>query len=602
MRKVIVFGVDGLSMPLLKRYAAQGALPNIARMLQQGAATELLPFISAWGDVNWVAFMAGQGLGTAWRGQALPADNHQTGNLLDQMTRQGLKAALVHFPETVVADAGHFSFAPYWGRSAPWAAEHFKPMGHTTRYQARTGDKHIKQQKLGWPPNGTLAYHDKGAWQPLEKGADGGYALTLQGQRGNTLTLPLGEQEGKPVIWIGDQAVALAEGEWSPWCSLRALNVSGSVRFYLGCYRPERDEVEILQAQVTDPDQLCGASEQARALLAHAGPFFSKWVVKASPQEDYPQATYQEGDEQSLWLADTALTLTQQQGYALWATVHRLVDESHHNCLGQCDPASPFFDPAQAARYDAVMRDCYQILDKTMGKLMAQMDDETVLMLASDHGAVPNAYMCDIYRYLAKHQLVVLDEQLKPDMARSQVYLKDERGGLEIFVNLAGREATGIVSPADYDAVCAKTLHALGSWHVLEQGQLRNAVSLALLKDDAAGIGFWGPCAGDIVFAYNAGFVWGVSRGGEDICPVEVPGANHGPQKPTAATAMSSNYGALVMMGAGVRAGYYHDRATLGPYTMVDPAATIAHLLGLPLATLDGRVMHSLLADGHTHP
>ncbi|MGL9773018.1 MAG: alkaline phosphatase family protein [Sodalis sp. (in: enterobacteria)] len=149
---------------------------------------------------------------------------------------------------------------------------------------------------------------------------------------------------------------------------------------------------------------------------------------------------------------------------------------------GQREPASPFYDPAQAARYDAVMRDCYQILDKTMGKLMAQMDDKTVLMLASDHGAVPNAYVCDIYRYLARYDLVVLDEHQKPDMTQSQVYLKDERGGLEIYVNLAGREATGIVPQSDYDAVCAKTLHALGSWHVLEEGELRNAVSLALLN------------------------------------------------------------------------------------------------------------------------
>ncbi|MGL9773019.1 MAG: hypothetical protein ACR5LG_01270 [Sodalis sp. (in: enterobacteria)] len=159
-------------------------------------------------------------------------------------------------------------------------------MGHTTRYQVCTGDKRVKQQKLGWPPNGTLAYHDKGAWQPLGKSADGRYVLALQSNKSDTLTLTLGEQEGKPALRIGEQTVALTEGEWSPWCSLRTLNVSGSVRFYLGCYRPLDDKIEILQSQVTNPDVLCGQSEQARALLDQAGPFFSKWVVKASPQED----------------------------------------------------------------------------------------------------------------------------------------------------------------------------------------------------------------------------------------------------------------------------------------------------------------------------
>lgn len=71
-KKVIVFGVDGLMMPLIKKFAAEGKLPHISRMLEQGAATELLPYISAWGDVNWAAFISGQRPGTSWCGQALP--------------------------------------------------------------------------------------------------------------------------------------------------------------------------------------------------------------------------------------------------------------------------------------------------------------------------------------------------------------------------------------------------------------------------------------------------------------------------------------------------------------------------------------------------
>ena len=65
-RKVIVFGVDGLMMPLIKKFVAEGALPHIKRMLDGGAAGELLPNISAWGDVNWVAFLSGQSPGTSW--------------------------------------------------------------------------------------------------------------------------------------------------------------------------------------------------------------------------------------------------------------------------------------------------------------------------------------------------------------------------------------------------------------------------------------------------------------------------------------------------------------------------------------------------------
>lgn len=593
MKKVILFGVDGLSMPLLQRYAGEGALPHIARMLKQGAATELLPFISAWGDINFVTFLSGQAVGTSWTGQGMPQDNARTGNLLAQMSKQDLRAALVHFPETISAGEGHFSYAPYWGRSEAWPAEIFKPMGYTTHYAERTAGKQVKMQKLGWPPNGALAYHDKGAWQPLHKTAEG-YQFTLHGNQDESMVAMLSARHAQPVVQIAGRTLGLTPKTWSEWLPIEVSGTACQVRFYVGAFDPENDDVEILQSQVTHPQRL-SAQSQDGGPLHRASPFYSKWVVKASPEEAYLPATLQEAEEQSLWLTDSALELTQRQNYSLWATVHRLVDESHHNCLGQCDPASPFYDPAQAARYDDVMRQCYQVLDRSIGKLMQEMDDETVLMLASDHGAVPNCYMCDIYRYLEKQRLVVLNEHGLPDMAQSQVYLKDERGGLEIFVNLAGREASGIVSKQDHEAVCARTLLALGNWQVEDNGVRRNAVSLALLKDDAVGIGFWGDCAGDIVFAYNTGFVWGVSQGKEDICPVEVPGANHGPQKPTAETTLSNNYGALLMYGAGVRQGYYRDRKTRGPYTMVDPAATIAHLLGLPLATLDGRVMHDMI-------
>ncbi|OON41778.1 hypothetical protein BTJ39_01040 [Izhakiella australiensis] len=399
MRKVIIFGVDGLSMPLLQRYVQQGALPHMAKMLREGAATELLPFISAWGDVNFVSLMSGQSPGTAWIGQSHPADNQHTGNLLASLEKQGKKAALVHFPETIAAPAPHFTFAPYWGRAARWPSELFKPMGHTTRFEQRTGSKQIKQQKLGWPPSASLAYHNKGAWQPLEI-ENGRYKLQMHGSE-RTLTLWIEDHQGQPQLCLGADKQILPLNAWSDWLTLDNLDISGSVRFYVGRFDTHNNDVEILQSQVTNRAGIASDATLGASLLEN-GPWYSKWVAKAALDEDYLRATYQEGDQQSRWLAQSAITLTQRHDFSLWATVHRLVDESHHNCLGQCDPQSPFYDAARAEQYEGVMRDCYLVLDDTLGALMSAIDEDTTLMMISDHGAVPNAYMCDIYRYLEK--------------------------------------------------------------------------------------------------------------------------------------------------------------------------------------------------------
>ncbi|WP_413724850.1 alkaline phosphatase family protein [Sodalis sp. RH16] len=592
-KKVIVFGVDGLMMPLIQKFAAEGALPHIRTMLEQGAAAELLPFISAWGDVNWVSFLSGQSPGTAWVGQAIPADNARNANLLYQLERNGLRAALVHFPESIAAPAPHFTFSPYWGRAEPCPWELYPPAVFTTRYEARRQARTERSQTLGWPPSSPLAYHDKGLWRPLNPTDEKNLYRLDYPATGKTFLLDC--RHATPLIRDGERGTELVPGRWSPWLALGPDEDYGQVRFYPGRYDPEHNDIEIIQSQVTLPGRMASDAQLGKALVGQLGPFISQWAVKAAVQETYIRSTYRDAEDQSLWLADSALYLTHQQGYALWIAVHHLIDESHHLCLGQYDPRSPFYDAAQAPRYEAVMRECYQILDRSIGKIIAAMDDDCTLLLASDHGAVPNEYMCDIHRYLARRGLVTLDAQGRPLAARSQVYLKDERGGLEIFINLAGREAGGIVPAARYEAVTEQVLKALGEWQVMHDGQPRKAVAWALRKADAASVGYWGDHAGDVLFTYNTGFVWGTSRHGEDICPVNAPGANHGPQKPTAETEHSANYGVILAYGAGIRKGYYRDRLQRGPHRMTDPAATIAHLLGMEHDALDGNVMYDFL-------
>ena len=600
MRKVIVFGVDGLNWPLIKKFTAEGSLPAIQKMLQYGAAAELLPYISAWGDVNWVSFLSGQCPGTSWIGQAMPPNNRLDNNLLAAMEKSGLQAALVHFPETVsVKGENHLEIAPFWGRKSPSPFEISSPYIHTTRFIERTAPRgNTKKQGLGWPPASVLAYHEKCNWREvcIDEGI---LCFRLISHAGAELVIPITLDDGVLFELQGRQ-VALKTGEWSEWLQCRLGTEEGFVRFKLLAYDRDCQELELLQSQMMKTGVLSNNPGLEQELAAELGPFITKWTVKAALEEEYLDVCIEEGEYQSFWLADSALKLTQEKGYALWATVHRLVDESHHNCLGQYDPASPFYVKENAEEYCQVMRTCYKSLDRTLVRIMAKMDEETVLMLVSDHGGVPNMYMCDIYRYLEQAGLCARDDKGEILWTRTKAYLKNDRGGLEIFVNLKGREPYGIVPAAEYEQVQEEILHLLGSWHVMEKGHVKNAIGLALKKQDAGIIGFWGDNAGDVIFAYNTGFVWGVSSDGAIIAPVERAGANHGPQKPTAETKASSNYGMIVMYGSGIRTGAFHARSHRGAYKMVDPAVTIARLLRIDptlLLDLHGSVMFDLLEE-----
>ncbi|MBL0876317.1 hypothetical protein HLB02_23345 [Serratia nevei] len=131
-------------------------------MLNEWLAAELLPYISAWGDVNWTSFIAGRAPGTAWRGQAQPADYERTQPLLKKLEEKGLRAALVHFPESVASPEPHFTLSPYWSAAEPCPYTFATPAIFTTHSTCYDAQSEAPKQTLGWSPSSPLAYHDKG--------------------------------------------------------------------------------------------------------------------------------------------------------------------------------------------------------------------------------------------------------------------------------------------------------------------------------------------------------------------------------------------------------------------------------------------------------
>lgn len=583
--KAVVLGVDGLMPELVERFVAEGVLPHIARLLERGTATRLMPYISTWGDTNFVTMLTGQAPGTSWIGQRTSPRGTQ--HLLESMAEAGRRTAFVHFPESLVPEgARDLCFAPFWSAAGPAPMEIVAPALHTT---APDADTPSPDQALGWPPSGaTLAHHKKHNRRPIEREGNR-FTAYLEPHTGAAERIELAAADpDTAILSAAGHEVRLVAGEWSRWLSLAAADMAGSVRFKLMAFDPANGRVELLQSQVTAPAETADDPALATELVDRHGPFISKWAITCSPDEPGYETSFEEGAYQLNWLIDAATTLLNEHDFSLFATVFRLNDETHHTCLAQCDPASVFYDAARAEHYLDTIRRAYQVLDDGVGRLLAECDDDTLVALVSDHGDVPNRYFCDIHRRLAAFDLVALDTSGQPVVAESRAWLKNERGGLEIFVNLAGRDPDGIVAEADYADVQTRILEALNSWtHETPEGR-RPVTALALAKRDAAMIGYWGEHAGDVIFAYDLGFVWGSNRTGDTVAAVDEPGANHGPQVPSARTAFSSNEGLAILQGPGVAA---HDALARRPgrYRMDDIGATLAAYFGVASTTrLDG--------------
>ena len=126
---------------------------------------------------------------------------------------------------------------------------------------------------------------------------------------------------------------------------------------------------------------------------------------------------------------------------------------SHHDPLHvQHDPNSPF---------KTVVRDYYRYLDEEIGSVLELLDEDTVVLAASDHGARRLDGGFCVNEWLIREKLLVLNKypekitpfaKLSVDWDRTTAW---SEGGYyaRMFLNVKGREPRGTIEPADYDRV-----------------------------------------------------------------------------------------------------------------------------------------------------
>jgi predicted AlkP superfamily phosphohydrolase/phosphomutase len=332
-------------------------------------------------------------------------------------------------------------------------------------------------------------------------------------------------------------------------------------------------------------------------LIECVGPDFEHPALKQIESEADLETVMEEVRYQAQWHVRAARYLQdrdQDRGERPWDLYQahwHWPDSAIHAFLAQADPEAPQYDPARGAFAMEVLRRTMQIADEMVAGFLELVGEDGYVFVVSDHGNSPNMYACDIETYFAERGLIALSDETTPrgrrkaDPARSKVYM---HGGLQVCVNLRGRDPYGVVDPLDYERVQEEIIDALYGWKEPQTG--KRAVALALKKRDAQLIGFFGETVGDVVFLYNSGFSWAAPRQG--TIDVARGGANHGPQPPTAGTAMSSNLAVLMAHGPGIKAGYERDRERLGLMRLVDVVPTVCHVLGIrPPAHATGAVL-----------
>jgi len=135
------------------------------------------------------------------------------------------------------------------------------------------------------------------------------------------------------------------------------------------------------------------------------------------------------------------------------------LDRIHHGFWKHHDPTHLRHDARTP--YRNVIRDYYRLLDRELGSLLDALDDETIVLVVSDHGARPLDGGFCVNEWLVQEGFLALRsppkevtrfEKLDVDWGRTRAW---SSGGYyaRIFLNVKGREPAGVIPPEDYGRV-----------------------------------------------------------------------------------------------------------------------------------------------------
>ena len=486
IRKLIFVGLDGLDPRLTERYMQEGCLPNLSKLRSQGGYRRLRTTFPALSPVAWSTFATGV--------------NPAMHNIFDFLNRN-LKT---YVPELSSARVGKPSRVLKIGR---WRIPLSRPpvtLGRKSVAFWKLLGQHdvgctVLRVPITFPPepfNGKLlsamctpdlrgtqgsfslfsttlesATYESGMRYPLRR-EGGAVSGELEGpehpllESGGFLKVPFRiELNGaRHQLRIDGQSFPIRAGEYTPWISVRfhaapGVNVSGIVRFLL---RESAPEVTLYATPVQiDPEKPAlpishpahYAVYLAKLLGAYStlGMAEDTWALNegAIDEDAFLDQAYSIFAEREAMFTQ-ALEKTRR---GVVACVFDTSDRVQHMFFRHLDGRQ-----GASSRHADTIRRLYQRMDALVGKAMEHVDSETVLFVLSDHGFCSFRRGVNLNSWLLENGYL----HLKPERSSSGLYFQGVDwsrtraytmglGGL--YLNLKGREASGIVRPQEAEAL-----------------------------------------------------------------------------------------------------------------------------------------------------
>jgi ATP sulfurylase len=179
--------------------------------------------------------------------------------------------------------------------------------------------------------------------------------------------------------------------------------------------------------------------------------------------------------------------LLARERYDYFMTVDMGVDRIHHAFWKYMDPAHPKHEPGN--RFQQAIHDYYVFIDNQIAEVLKLVDDDTIVLIVSDHGGKAMVGGLCINEWLMREGYLTLKEypsQVVPiekceiDWSKTKAWGAGGYYG-RLFMNVKGREPNGIIDPADYEHERATLMRKLAG---IADPDGRNIGSVAFKPED----------------------------------------------------------------------------------------------------------------------
>jgi len=122
------------------------------------------------------------------------------------------------------------------------------------------------------------------------------------------------------------------------------------------------------------------------------------------------------------------------------------IDQLSHMFWSTMDPKHPAYE--ENSSHSEVIRDAYSEIDVVLGTIMRQIDDQTTLLVMSNHGFAPFYRSFHLNSWLRKEGYISLIDFSEGGMLRNVNWSSTRAHGFGfngLYINLYGREPRGIV-------------------------------------------------------------------------------------------------------------------------------------------------------------